>query len=188
MMHVYQNFAWQHDASLGAQIVQLPTIAAPEHAESELFCSLYVILPDAGRSLRTVLDQLIAEPLSWRFSYRFLAACQEMSGDVRLPPFRVTSELSFVNVLGRMGLRDSLDGASLSGIAPGLPDFDMRESTTIRVDESGLAATSVDMVFPFSGTYETSSFSFVADHPFIYVLFDELNGAVLYAGVMARPE
>src|SRR5262245_52180553 len=164
MMHVLQAFAWEHDARLGAQIVRLPCFA--EQKDSDRTCSLYVILPDAGRSVRSVLDQLASEPLSWRFSYRLLAPSYEQAGDVRLPRFRITSSLSLLDILGRLGLHDALKGASLPGIAAGLRDLDIRESTTIGVDENGVAATSADLVIPFSFGGDVSSFSFVADHPF----------------------
>jgi serpin B len=188
MMHVYQDFAYKHDADLGAQMVQLPTSAVPQHAEELITCSLYVILPDRGHSVRSVLDDLMAEPLSWRFSYRLFAESSETSGNVRMPRFRFAGEVPMREMLGRMGLKDVLKGASFPGIAPGMPDFDQVQSTTINVDETGITATSVDETTVFGSPSEESSFDFVADHPFIYVVFDEVTGALLYAGVMAKPD
>lgn len=191
MMHVFQDFAYEHDRNLGAQIVRLPTMAwADNAAEEAFFCSLYVVLPDPGLSIQSILGRLVEQPLSWLFSYRRLARAQERSGHVRLPRFRHVSELDLLEVIGGMGLGDAFVKEGAPGIAsgPGPAPLDLRETTTINVDEQGVAATSADLAIVFSSPGETSSFSFVADRPFIYVLFDEFSGALLYAGVMAKPE
>lgn len=188
MMHVFHDFAYAHDTSLGAQLVRLPTLAVPEEPESWVSCSLYVILPDAGQTVSGVLDRLVSEPLSWRFSTRLAAEASETTGHVHLPRFRFSNRLQLRGVLGRMGLQDALHGASLSGISHALPDLLLQQANMIDVDESGVSAASADLATPFGSPGEGPPFSFVADHPFLYVLFDDATGALLYAGVLARPE
>lgn len=193
MMHVEHSFAWLHDTTLQAQILRLPLFAYPTFEVEDRYepptCAFYVVLPDKSSSVPAVLERLAAEPLSWRFTFRRFARMELLSGKVWLPKFRISSQLALADVLGRMGLGDVSRAGGFTGLVKGtsLPLFEMREAATIRVDENGVAATSVDAIYPLSGSDEPT-FSFVADRPFVYLLFDEVTGTLLFAGVMSRPE
>jgi hypothetical protein len=60
---------------------------------------------------------------------------------------------------------------------------------TIRIDEKGTeaaAATAVGMV-PGGGVPPTDAKKFIADHPFLFILRDADNGAILFLGRVASP-
>jgi serine protease inhibitor len=183
MMRGLQEWPYEHDANLGAQIVGLPCIAQWRDATDEMaVCSLYVILPDANQSVPAVLERLAAGPLRWRFS-----KLEELPGEVRLPRFRFQSEVALAETLGRLGLKEA---AAFPGIVGGetLPLSDLRQWNSIEVDEKGVKASSVDTTTAFGSFHEQPlQFSFVADRPFIYVLFDDATGALLFAGVLVTP-
>ncbi len=184
MMHILQEFPYVHDATLGAQIVGVR--CDPEFSDESATwngCVLYVVLPDADRPLPAVLDRLSDGPLSWRF-----AQLMSQSGHVTLPRFQVESSHSLAGALDRLGLGELTQESALTGLFPGKSlGLEVRDSATIIVDEEGPRAASVVSTSPFGFNDEPAAFSFVADRPFIYILFDPITGVMLFAGVLADP-
>ena len=185
MMHEKQVFPYEHDSALGAQIVGLACMPEiTEGSEGRPGCIMYVVLPDANRTLATVLERLSDGPLRWR-----LAQLAPQSGEVTLPRFKTRSEVPMTDALQRLGLTEAMKDSALPGIARGASlGLDLVESNSIIVDEDGPRAASVDVVTFFGLDDQPPAFSFIADRPFIFILADEATGAMLFAGVMADPE
>jgi serine protease inhibitor len=184
MMHSRQMFPFGHDADLGARIVGLS--CTPEFAvepASYKGCTFWVLLPDADRSQAAVLERLTDGPLRWR-----LAQLAPQSGDVTLPRFEHRSRQPMAGALERLGLKEATKDSALPDIAQGTSlGLEILDANWITVDEDGPRAASVIATTPFGIHDEPPAFSFVADRPFIYLLVDDVTGALLFAGVVAEP-
>lgn len=108
--------------------------------------------------------------------------------EVSLPKFAVTSTLDLAAVLATLGVTDAFDPsiADFSGI-DGDRDLvldQVRHQATITVDEQGAEAVAA------TGSTVTVVLDpppFTADHPFVFVIYDEVTGAILFMGRVTDP-
>jgi len=154
---------------------------------SEQDMSMIVLLPDGAAGLPALEATLTPETLaSW------LAAPREPfdadgSNLVELPKYSVTTQMDLDTTLGALGVTDAWipETADFSGI-DGARDLYVNNavhSATVTVDEHGAqasAATGTGVVILLMN-------DFVADHPFIFLIHDEVTGAVLFMGRFADP-
>jgi len=76
--------------------------------------------------------------------------------------------------------------ADFSGIAPGLRIAAVEHKAFIDVDEVGTeAAAAIAVAFEVSAA---RPFSFQADHPFFFLIYDRQTGVVLFQGRVTNPD
>ncbi|MBN2799467.1 MAG: serpin family protein [Deltaproteobacteria bacterium] len=143
--------------------------------------SFVALLPDQPDGLGALEAQLSVEQLDvW------LAAAHEGEVDVALPRFELRTRAQLKEPLIALGMVDAFSGAAdLSGIgdAPLYIDSVVHEAV-VRVDEEGTEAAAATAVV----TNELSMGPmFRADHPFLFLIRDELTGSILFMGRVADP-
>ncbi|KAJ8956924.1 hypothetical protein NQ318_014343 [Aromia moschata] len=57
----------------------------------------------------------------------------------------------------------------------------------IEVNEEGTKAAAATVLFSFRSSRPAEPAQFVCNHPFIYMLYDKIQRAVLFAGIFRRP-
>ena len=146
--------------------------------------SMVVLLPekeDGLPALEQALDaRALADPLQGR---------QEMVVvDLRLPKFSISDKVDLTKMLSaQMPLAFSREEADFSGMT-GQKDLRLSgvvHQTFLNVDEYGseaAAATAVGIVPRCAPDAE-----FVADHPFLFLIRDNLTGTVLFLGRFTTP-
>ena len=142
---------------------------------------MFVLLPSADDGLADLEARLTAENLD-----RWLSAAQKNEVSVRLPRFRVTSEFSLKDQLSALGMPTAFGAADFSGMAEGrdLQISEVVHKAFVAVDEEGTEAAAATGVI----IRETSMPpEFVADHPFLFLVRDEVTGSVLFLGRMVEP-
>jgi len=147
--------------------------------------SMVVLLPDARDGLPALEASLTAESVD-----ALIAEALPHKVQLSLPRFELELPLPLAELMQTLGIRRAFD--------PGQADFskmldprirplridDAIHKAFVKVDEKGTeaaAATGVEAV-PTSGP-----FSFVADHPFLYLIRDRLTGSILFMGRMEDP-
>jgi serpin B len=145
--------------------------------------SMIVLLPDDIDGLSRLEGLLNYENLQG-----WLGSLQECEIDVVFPRFTVTEELGLGDVLSDMGMPSAFD--------PGTADFSAMTGTRelfvhfavhkayVRVNEEGTeaaAATGIGM-----GTTSIGP-CFVADHPFVFMIYDHVTGGILFMGRVVNP-
>jgi serpin B len=113
--------------------------------------------------------------------------------DVTLPRFKATFEVSLSAALAEMGISEALSGsADFSGMSDekrGLQISDVIHKAFIDVDEEGTVAAAVTAVSMEGGTARSEEpVSFVADHPFLYVIRDRHSDSILFMGRVIDPD
>lgn len=165
----------------------LPGTASPTYEAVELpygggAFAMDVIVPTVGTSLGALAAQLGNG--GWPV---LLSQLTPQTGDVEIPRFSLTWGASLKPSLTALGMGIAFGpGADFSGIADGgLLISDVTQQAFVDVNEQGTTAAAVTTVTGV--TSATTPWSFVADHPFLFVIRERLSGAILFIGQVQRP-
>ncbi|KAL9172465.1 hypothetical protein ABFS82_03G049100 [Erythranthe guttata] len=139
--------------------------------------SMYFFLPDAKDGLPALLEKVCSEP-------GFIEAHKPdrlvLLGKFRVPKFKIDFQFEVSDVLKGLGVMvgSSIDGESLfvSG---------MFQKAFIEVNEKGTEAAAVSHVR--GGGYYEVELDFVADHPFLFVIREDVSAVVLFIGQLLNP-
>ena len=157
----------------GTQLLALPYVGKD--------ITMIIMLPQTPGGLPELEARLTPDNLA-----RWLAACKESELSVSLPRFRVTSEFSLKDQLAALGMPSAFNGADFSGMATGR-DLEISEvvhKAFVEVNEEGTEAAAATAVI----IRETSAPpEFRADHPFLFLIRDEVTGSVLFLGRVVEP-
>lgn len=108
------------------------------------------------------------------------------AGPVTLPRFKVTLRISLAKDLKEMGMPLAFTNADFSGIASSrLAISDVIHKAYVDVDEAGTEAAAATAVLLKDG--KVRSFSFRADHPFLFLIRDTQTNSVLFQGRVTDP-
>ena len=108
-----------------------------------------------------------------------------------IPKFKFAAEASLPKVLQAMGIHRAFEAGSadFSGI-DGKPDLflsDVRHKAFVAVDEEGTTAAAATGGVMMPTAVPAPGIVFNADHPFIFMIVDHRNGAVLFVGRLCDP-
>jgi serpin B len=139
---------------------------------------------DALAAIEAALDPQSLQAAIDQLAYRDV--------NVYLPKFRLDTSAMLGTTLGDMGMPTAFTGAAdFSGIA----DADLQISGVvhkafIEVDEEGTeAAAATGVIIGVTSAYHPGMpLLFNADHPFEFLIRDNLTGSTLFMGRVARPD
>ena len=142
-----------------------------------------VILPQKGKTVKESLSVL--KDRAWN---EFNSSWSDRDVDVWLPKFETKSHFNLNQLLIEMGMPSAFEEATadfcaMSSVYPLYLSLVMQDAV-IKVDEEGTEAAAVS-----TGVMATSvqeSFTFHADHPFLYLITESSTGAILFAGKFAK--
>ena len=179
MMHETAGYRYMEQD--GFQVLELPYEGGRQ--------SMVILLPiqDTEEFNLDALDaQRIPDDLG-----DWLTGLERQSVSVTLPQFEITEALKLKDVLQSMGMVDLFENyADLSGIGPELKVDDVLHKAFVEVDEAGTtaaAATAVVVVEITSLFPGPPPVSFVADHPFHFLIRDNVSETVLFMGRVSNP-
>ncbi|XP_021935517.1 serine protease inhibitor 88Ea-like isoform X2 [Zootermopsis nevadensis] len=165
--------------NLGAHVLELP------YKGSEV--SMFIFLPPYAKSngIEAVIKQLSVEGLQDIVEEDSLRAVE-----VVIPKFTVEQSLELTPILERLGIGDLFQFTSdLSGFTE---DGDLHldkavHKAKISVDEQGTVAAAASAVISFRSSRPLTPARFIANHPFIYLLFDKTSQTIQFMGVYRSP-
>ncbi|MBN2798061.1 MAG: serpin family protein, partial [Deltaproteobacteria bacterium] len=162
-----------------AELDDLTVLSLPYEGEDLSFIAL---LPHDEQGLAALQASLSPETLSaWTDS----AWRTEVM--VQLPTFELRSSVALKDTLQGLGMIDAFDGliADFSGIADtGLFISDVAHEAVVIVDEEGTEAAAATAVVDV-GTAMPAVFT--GDHPFLFIIQDNLTGSILFMGQLNDP-
>jgi serpin B len=126
---------------------------------------------------------------------QFDAIVNSMTGaevSVTLPSFEITSEFGLSDTLAALGMPDAFDPtlADFSGMASD-PLFisAVIHKAFVKVDETGTeAAAATAVIMAGAAMVGNPPVEFRADHPFIYAIYDQETGTILFLGRVMNPQ
>lgn len=142
--------------------------------------SMYILLPSKNIDLNEVLSYLNESSVK-----EVVGMMDVQQVSLKLPKFKLETEMSLVNTLQHMGVRSAFTSAAdLSGISHGpLAVSDILHKTVVDVDENGTEAAAVTAVMVALTSARPSQAKVMeVDRPFIYMIADMETGRVLFSG------
>ena len=169
-----------------AELDDIKVLEMP-YEEDEL--AMVVLLPHADDGLSDLEAQLDAGQLT-----DWIDAVHTTETLVRLPSFELDTELPLAENLAALGVTDAFDPltADFTGFtdpADAAEDWFVqaaRHKAYVKVDEQGTEAAAATG-FAVSDLSASEPRSFVADHPFIFLIRDQLTGSILFMGRIEDP-
>ncbi len=156
----------------GNQLIELPYAGGKY--------SMYILLPSKNLDLDDVLSYLNESSVKEVIG---MMDIQQVS--LKLPKFKLETEMSLVNTLQHMGVRSAFTSAAdFSGISRGpLAVSDILHKTVVDVDENGTEAAAVTAVMMALTSARPSQPKVMeVNRPFIYMIADMEAGRILFSG------
>ncbi|UCH84731.1 MAG: serpin family protein, partial [Candidatus Latescibacterota bacterium] len=151
--------------------------------------AMYVFLPDSPSGLEQLLAGLNVDTWS-----QWIASFRSKDGVVMLPRFKIEYMSRLNSALEAMGMGVAFQEgrADFSGMPAAPADLFVSEvihKAVVEVNEEGTEAAAVTKVSigVTSVQPEEERFEFVADHPFFFVIYDELSQSILFLGILNNP-
>jgi serpin B len=148
--------------------------------------SMIIILPKQNDGLKLVESKMNFNYLNNAITE--LEKTEPNQVDLFLPKFKISSSFELSDILAGMGMYSAFNNADFSGFT-GKKDFSISNivhKTYIDVDEAGTEAAAATAVVFRQTAVQTTSY-FKVDHPFIYLIRDNIHGSLLFMGRLVDP-
>jgi serpin B len=151
--------------------------------------SMYILLPEAQDGLWSLAKMLSTEP---RFIENHIPTAKVQVGQLKLPKFKISFGFEASDLLKGLGLQlpfsteADLSEMVDSPVAQKLYISSVRHKSFVEVNEEGTeaaAATATEVAL----RSQHPKMDFVADHPFIFLIREDINGVVLFMGHVVNP-
>ena len=174
MMHQHTEIDCAFFHEDGVSVASLP------YTDDEL--SMVLIVPDDVDGLPDVEAQLDAGTLE-----AWIAGTTPQEVDLAMPRFELEHKLSLKDTLTDLGMGSAFEStADFTGITDtGIYIADVIHEAVVRVDEEGTeAAAATAVVMEDTAVMDDR---ILADHPFLFLIRDDLTGTVLFMGRVTDP-
>lgn len=153
--------------------------------------SMLVILPSSGVAISSFVASLTLDDLnSW------IGALRTTGGSIGLPRFTATYQSTgLAGVLANLGMSVAIcapvgsggaDFSALSSLQP-VCVSDAEHQTVVEVDEAGTIAAAATTVTVSPTDVVAGNFTMIMDRPFLYAIYDDVTGEVLFIGALLNP-
>ncbi|PUZ44613.1 hypothetical protein GQ55_8G120200 [Panicum hallii var. hallii] len=166
----------------GFKVIKLPY----QQGRNERKFSMYIFLPDAHDGLFELTKKIFAEP---SFLEQHLPT-EKRHVDIRVPKFKVSFQIDMKEILKEMGLelpfhRDADFADMVKDDESSGPLFlsDVLHKAILEVNDKMIEEASFSMGIGKPSPAE----HFVADHPFFFVIREEVSGSVIFMGHILDP-
>lgn len=166
----------------GFKVIKLPY----QKGKNERKFSMYIFLPDAHDGLFELTKKIFSESV---FLEQHLPT-EKHHVDIRVPKFTISFQTDLKYVLKEMGLEspflrdaDFLDMVNEDESGGPLFLSDVLHKAVLEVNDKGIEETSVTMGLGKPSPAE----HFVADHPFFFVIKEEVSGTIILMGHVLDP-
>ncbi|RAL47297.1 hypothetical protein DM860_013262 [Cuscuta australis] len=157
--------------------------------------SMYIFLPDAEDGLPSLVHKVTSEPGLLERCLTSLPNHPVPVGEFRIPKFKSSFHLEFSNILKGLGVASPFDGGEgLAEMVDGgypLHVTNVIHKSFIEVNEQGTEAAAVTVARMGCGALRPRPrpvlVDFVADHPFLYFIREDLRGAIVLLGTLINP-
>lgn len=153
--------------------------------------SMYMFLPDAKDGLLALVEKVGSES---GFLDRHLPLEEVEVGEFKIPKFKISFGFEASKVLKDLGLASPFSGeGGLTEMVDSSQGKNLYVSSIfhksfIEVNEEGTEAAAASAgVIKLRGLQMTSKLDFVADHPFIFLIREDMTGVVLFIGHVLNP-
>ncbi|XP_038970279.1 serpin-ZXA-like [Phoenix dactylifera] len=170
----------------GFKVLRLPY----EQGEDRRQFSMYIFLPDAQDGLWSLAEKLSSES---DFLNLHLPTQKVKLGDFKLPRFKISFGFEASEVLKDLGLALPFSGNGDltemvdSPVGHKLSVSSVFHKAFIEVTEEGTEAAAATAAVLMKCSAVRNPLDFVADHPFLFLIREDITGVVLFVGHVINP-
>lgn len=170
----------------GFKVLRLPY----KQGEDARLFSMYIFLPDARDGLWSLQEKLNSKS---EFLTHRLPMTKVKVGKFKLPKFKISFGFEASAVLKSLGLALPFSaGADLSEVADSSVGRSLYVSSVfhksfIEVNEEGTEAAAATAAVVALRSLPIGPLDFEADHPFIFIIREDVTGVVLFTGHVLNP-
>ncbi|XP_047087754.1 serpin-ZX-like [Lolium rigidum] len=153
--------------------------------------SMYILLPDALDGLWNLAERVSSEP---EFLEKHIPTEKVPVGQFKLPKFKISFGFEASNLLKGLGLHlpfsTEADLSEMVDSEQKLCISSVFHKSFVEVNEEGTeaaAATAVTIMLMSLPLDPPMKMDFVADHPFLFMIREDLTGVVLFIGHVLNP-
>ncbi|XP_051179487.1 serpin-ZX [Lolium perenne] len=153
--------------------------------------SMYILLPDAPDGLWNLAERVSSEP---EFLEKHIPTEKFPVGQFKLPKFKISFGFEASNLLKGLGLHlpfsTEADLSEMVDSEQKLCISSVFHKSFVEVNEEGTeaaAATAVTIMLMSLPLDPPMKMDFVADHPFLFMIREDLTGVVLFIGHVLNP-
>ncbi|KAL3617781.1 hypothetical protein CASFOL_038102 [Castilleja foliolosa] len=157
-----------------------------EQGDDKRRFAMHFFLPNARDGLPALVEKVSSKP---GFIENHLPCRKEMVGYFRIPKFKINIGFEASKALIGHGLVPSFLCSEMVDSTVGVNGI--YHKSFIEVNEEGTeaaAASAASGPSSSSGRRHVDLFDFVADHPFLFVVREDMTGVVLFVGQVLNPE
>ncbi|XP_034429055.1 leukocyte elastase inhibitor-like isoform X3 [Hippoglossus hippoglossus] len=185
MMHQKTKFPYSFISEFNCQVLEIP------YKGQEL--SMLIFLPMDIDDSSTGLEKLEKELTYENFvKWTRPDTMEKEEVQLGLPRFKMEESYDMKDVLISMGMVDAFDMAmsDFSGMSPSddLVLSKVVHKAFVEVNEVGTEAAAATAVVMMLCSYQMSSVTFIADHPFLFFIRHNPTSSVLFAGRFCSPQ
>ncbi|XP_023934423.2 serine protease inhibitor 88Ea [Bicyclus anynana] len=175
------TFHYMVSDELGAQILELP------YKGNDI--SMYILLPPYSmkEGVSNIIKNLTPERLAAVVEEGYMG--REVV--VEIPKFTIERSLPLRPILETMGagnLFDATSNFSTLSEDSGILFDDAVHKAKIQIDEEGTVAAAATAIFGFRSSRPAEPSVFIANFPFVYVIYERPTNSVLFMGVYRDPK
>ncbi|KAL1825175.1 hypothetical protein ACET3Z_011953 [Daucus carota] len=151
--------------------------------------SMIIFLPKAKDGLPTLVEKLGSQS---RFLDRYITSHKELVGIVQVPKFRISFVFEASEALKGLGLISPFSPGDFTEMVNESPDGQNLyvkstfHESLIELNEEGTEAAAAFGVM-MGGASPEMFIDFVADHPFLFLIREDVTGVVLFTGQVLNP-
>ncbi|KAL4649772.1 hypothetical protein ACB092_01G038600 [Castanea dentata] len=170
----------------GFKVLELPY----KQGEDKRKFSMYFFLPDAKDGLPALVEKVGSES---GFLDCHLPEQKVKVGEFRIPKFKISFGFEASKLLKELGLVLPFSGeADLTEMVDSLVGQNLYVSSIfhksfIEVNEEGTEAAAASAAVMELASLPPPKMDFVADHPFLFLIREDLTGTVLFVGHVLNP-
>ncbi|KAG5530635.1 hypothetical protein RHGRI_025560 [Rhododendron griersonianum] len=168
----------------GFKVLQMPYLS-----NNKQF-SMYFFLPDERDGLQNLLEKLVCDSGYW---HQYSRPSKKSLDEFWIPKLKFSYDFDVSLTMKAMGMsfpfmENPKDFAEMVEIPEGLPFVSKTiQKAFIEVDEKGTVAATFTMYGGGEGCCLPECSSFVADHPFMFMIMEEGSRFVIFTGAVLDP-
>ncbi|XP_044949003.1 serpin-Z2A-like [Hordeum vulgare subsp. vulgare] len=174
-------------SSDGMKVLKLPYKQGKDRRQF----SMYILLPEARDGLWSLAKKLSVEP---EFLECHIPRQKVALRQFKLPKFKISFEIEASDLLKQFGLQlpfsDQADLSEMvdSPMPQGLNISSVFHKAFVEVNETGTKAAASTMgQAVLQSARPPSDMDFIADHPFLFLIREDISGVVLFIGHVVNP-